>query len=293
MMNDKDREEILEMLKKTAHKAGELVMQYKKNSENLKIYNKESAGLASSADIESEKIIKDELLKIEKKMSFQSLLIAEEDSFLSQGHEVKIEDKKRSPFVWLIDPLDGTTNFLTGLDYYAISLALVEKGRSSIGVVYRPETGDCFYAIKGWGAYICNLRKSVEPVKMIKDIRYKGFKAPPQDLSQSVLTTGFAVQGDSGFKREFEIFKKMMEKSRAVRRMGSAALDICHTATGIFDGFWERGLAAWDVAASSLICSESGLMVTDYDGREFDVFGETIIVAPEKTHHSLKQIILS
>lgn len=194
-----------------------------------------------------------------------------------------MEHFKKEDWCWIIDPLDGTHNFLAGMDYYAVCICLAYRGTPEVGVVYRPSNGECFYALKGQGAFLKNLKSKQKAQKIYSEKSGK-------KLDESMLVTGFATEKGVAFDIEFEYFRKIMGKSRGIRRMGSAALDLCYVASGLFSGFWERGLAPWDVAAPGLICLESGVRVTDYNGRKFHPFQKTIVAARNPVYNELKKL---
>ncbi len=281
----KKSKQILAELEQVALDAGKLLIRYNKKKLNLSVSHKKGQGVASAADIASEKMILRRLKSIEKTHQFSSLVFAEEDSFKQSFKKNDYHRFREGEFCWSIDPLDGTNNYLSAMDYYGVSLSLLYYGSPFFAVVYRPETGECFSAIKGLGSFKQNLLGSTKRIKLIGN--QEKIKTPPKKLESAVLVTGFAAEKGLEFDREFEVFKAMMQKSRAVRRMGSAALDLCYVAEGIFDGFWERGLAPWDMSAASLICEESGVKVSDYNGKKFDTFGSTIISARTPLHRQI------
>ncbi len=261
---------IIDLSLELAQKSGKLLIKKQKTISSLKITHKDAQGVASNADTESERLI----IKGIKKHYPDHLILAEEMAYKEfHGEKSRYDFLKNKEWVWIIDPLDGTNNFLSGMDYYAVCISLVHWGKPLTGVVYRPATGDCFIAVEGKGATYINYLSKTTKKKIIK----KTSKA--KKLESALLVTGFTTEKGEVFDQEFELFKMMVGKSRGIRRMGSAALDLCYVAFGIFDCFWERGLAPWDVAAAGLICLEAGVVVTDYDGRKFHPFQETIIAA--------------
>jgi len=281
----KELEQILNFSLKTAEEAGKILLKYRQKisqkKATIKISHKIAQGVVSEADLASEKYI---ISKIEK--SFPGHEILAEEMFYAllkgKGNYSKFENEA---FCWAIDPLDGTHNFLSGSDYFAVCISLLFYGQPIIGVVHRPITGDTFFALQGGGAYFEN-RKLKE--KLTKLVTSKNKKT----LKNSILVTGFVSEKGKALDKEFSLFKKMLLSSRAIRRMGSAALDICYTSQGIWDGFWERGLAPWDVAAAGLIAIESGLKVTDYNACPYSPYNRTIIVSkPSVFREFQKQLI--
>ena len=248
-----------------ADEAGSCLLKYQKKLSDLKVDFKEAQGAVSEADIETENFI----IKHLKKILPSADILAEESIFFSDGGKEKsFFQWKEKEWSWVIDPLDGTHNFLNGLDYFAVCIALLHRGKPILGCVHRPRTRETFTAISNQGAFI--KRKG----KKIKKIFISSNKKP---LKHALLVTGFATEKGKLREKEFELFYQIMKECRGVRRMGSAALDLCFVAEGLFDAFWERGLAPWDVAASGIICQEAGVKVTTYTEEKFDPFQSTII----------------
>lgn len=262
---------------KLALDAGKLLINKQKKLSSLTITDKDAQGVASNADIEAEKLI----TKGIKKKFPEHLILAEESAYTEfHGEKDRYKFLQDKEWVWIIDPLDGTNNFLSGMDYFAVCISLVHFGEPIIGVVYRPVNGDCFIAEKNKGTYFCNFKTNSKKVLLPKNKKSK-------KLSSSLLVTGFTSEKGVLFDQEFALFKMMVGRSRGIRRMGSAALDLCYVAHGIFECSWERGLAPWDVAAAGLICLEAGVLVTDYDGRKFHPFAETILAARAPLHREI------
>lgn len=256
-----------QQMKSAAKSAGKLLLGYQKKIKELKVTHKDAQGVVSEADLASEKLI---MTVLKKKFPFVEFL-AEENCYLNKSDPFS-DSAKNLEWSWIIDPLDGTTNFLNGLDYYAVCISLAHKGKPVVGVVFRPSTDECFVAVKNEGTYKQSLFKTSAKKKLV----HWRNKKP---LKECLLVTGFATEKGELFEQEFTQFKKLMGQSRGVRRMGSAALDLCYVADGIFDSFWERGLAPWDMAAAGIICLEAGVKVTDYRTQDFSPFSSTILAA--------------
>eukprot|EP01008_Symbiontida_sp_HLA12_P000531 NODE_1528_length_587_cov_1.862069_g1515_i0.p1 GENE.NODE_1528_length_587_cov_1.862069_g1515_i0~~NODE_1528_length_587_cov_1.862069_g1515_i0.p1 ORF type:complete len:184 (-),score=60.15 NODE_1528_length_587_cov_1.862069_g1515_i0:35-586(-) len=153
--------------------------------------------------------------------------------------------------MWTIDPLDGTTNFTHGLSIFSVSIAFSVWGEEKVGVVFNPMTGELFSAVRGRGA----------------DLNGRPIHASSaRELSESLLVTGFPYLFSEIMPDALAVFGRFMEASRGVRRLGSAALDLCFVACGRFEGFWEQNLNPWDTAAGALIAREAGALVTDFSG---------------------------
>ncbi|MFZ8932613.1 MAG: inositol monophosphatase family protein [Bacteriovoracaceae bacterium] len=274
----------LKQVSSIAYLAGEGLKKRAKGLRSLKISTKEAQGLVSKADIESEELIRKLLLNNFPEHEF----LGEEGSYKSFGSSRSAMKKFGDiPWCWVVDPLDGTTNYLNQFGYYAVCIGLLHYGEPTLGLVYRPETAECFFATKSKGAFKGILtnkgigkKKKLDPYKKSK-------------LKDCLLVTGFSSEKGKIYKREFKKFNDMLSKARGVRRLGSAALDMCYVAEGIFDGFWEAGLAPWDVSASSIICMESNLQVSNYKGETFNPFDKSILVASGKIHRQMKNVLLT
>ena len=168
------------------------------------------------------------------------------------------------------------------MDYYAICIGLIYRGLPLTGVVYRPSTDDCYSASIGNGAF-------KKKLKMLSRSKNLFQQKSVNKLKDSMLVTGFATEKGVVFDTEFLMFKNIMGTCRGIRRMGSAALDLCLVAEGIFDGFWERGLAPWDITAAGIICQEAGVKVSDYQGTSFQPFADTILAARKPLHKNLQK----
>ena len=280
-------EEALKLSIDLAVLAAKFLLIKQKKISSLKVTSKQLQGMVSNADVESEALI---VAGIKKKYP-DHFILAEETAYNEyMGQMDRYQFLKEKEWVWIIDPLDGTNNFLNGLDYYGICISLVHFGEPVVGVVLRPTNGECFYAIKNKGCKLINFsnsfKKKSKPLSLKKSIIKK-------TLSESLLVTGFATEKGPVFDEEFELFKYMMGKSRGIRRMGSAALDLCYVAQGVFDCFWEKGLAAWDVSAAGLICLEAGVLVSDYEGQKFHPFQATIVAARSPLHKEILSLFRS
>ena len=273
--------EAMDLSMELAVKAAKLLLNKQKKISTLAITNKKAQGIASSADIESEKLIVDGI----KKKYPDHFILAEETAYAEyMGQMDRYKFLKEKEWVWIIDPLDGTNNFLNGLDYYGICISLVNYGEPVTGLVLRPTNGECFYAIKKRGTKLVNFSKDFRRKSKAISLKKSSNK---KSLCDSLLVTGFATEKGPVFDQEFDLFKHMLGKSRGIRRMGSAALDLCYVARGVFDCFWEKGLAAWDVSAAGLICLEAGVAVTDYEGQKFHPFQPTIVASRAPLHKEI------
>ena len=162
------------------------------------------------------------------------------------------EEGEGSAYRWIIDPLDGTTNYVQGIPFYAISIALVVEDVIQLGVVYSPEHEELFHSIRSRGAYLNNQRI---------------FVSKKEILEGCVLATGFPWRSKMYIDAYLSTFRELFQKVDGIRRFGSAAMDLCYTACGRYDGFWEMKLKPWDIAAGVLIVQEAGGVVTDFQGK--------------------------
>jgi len=181
-----------------------------------------------------------------------------------------------SAFRWIIDPLDGTVNYSHGFPVYCVSIALEHDGQIIVGVIYDPEREELFAAGHGLGSRLNG-----------KKITVTGERR----LQRSLLATGFAYNIATARKNNLGMFARMMKKAQAVRRLGSAALDLCWVAAGRFDGFWEYYLHPWDTAAAILILTEAGGRVTRIDGGRYSIFDDDILASNGHIHMAMKAVL--
>lgn len=280
-------EEALKLSINLAVLAAKFLLIKQKKISSLKITSKKLQGMVSNADVESEALIIDGI----RKKYPDHFILAEETAYKEyMGQMDRYKFLQEKEWVWIIDPLDGTNNFLNGLDYYGVCISLVHFGEPVVGVVLRPTNGDCFYAIRNKGTKLVNFSNNFKKKSKAVSLKKSLIK---KTLAESLLVTGFATEKGPIFDEEFELFKHMMGKSRGIRRMGSAALDLCYVAHGMFDCFWEKGLAAWDVSAAGLICQEAGVLVSDYEGQKFHPFQATIVAARAPLHKEILSLFRS
>jgi myo-inositol-1(or 4)-monophosphatase len=168
--------------------------------------------------------------------------------------------------LWVVDPLDGTTNFAHGLPIWSVSIACLVGGRVLAGVVHDPSRGECFTAARGLGA-----RLNGGEIRIANETR----------LGDALLVTGFPYDVRNASADNLDHFARFIKTSRGVRRLGSAAIDLAYVACGRFDGFWEMKLNAWDIAAGSLLVEEAGGTLCDFEGGPFDPFGVEVVAANE------------
>ncbi|MGV7222290.1 MAG: inositol monophosphatase family protein [Nitrospinales bacterium] len=181
-----------------------------------------------------------------------------------------------SEYRWIIDPLDGTVNYSHGFPSYCVSIALEKDGEIILGVIYSFCLDELFVAEKGKGSTLNSKPISVSSIATIR---------------KSLLITGFAYDVSQSDNDNLDHFKNFVKESQAVRRMGSAALDLCYVAAGRADGFWELNLHAWDMAAGVLIIREAGGQITNFDGEEFQIDGREILATNTLLHPSMIDVL--
>ncbi len=246
--------------KRVAHDAVEAGAKILKKwfGQALEIHYKGEIDLVTQADTESEEAILEVLLG---HFPDHQILTEEEGSRGTNGSHK-----------WIVDPLDGTVNFAHGYPVFCISLALEVDGAVQYGLVYDPLREELFAAEKGRGATVNGRPISVSHTAI---------------LNESLLCTGFPYNVRENSEIHLKRFNRMILKTQAIRRDGAAALDLCYVAVGRFDGFWELGLAPWDVAAASLITSEAGGRTSDFTGKPLDIYRGEILASNGKIHEEM------
>ncbi|MBF0104439.1 MAG: inositol monophosphatase [Deltaproteobacteria bacterium] len=222
---------------------------------DLKIEFKGTIDIVTEVDKKSEELI----LKTIRQHYPEHDVLAEEGS----------GERKDSEYKWIIDPLDGTTNFAHGYPQFAVSIGLEIGGEIIAGVVYDPMRDELFRAFKGEGAYLND-----RPIRV----------SHTEKLEHAMIATGFAYNIRKHIDEHLRYFKDVIMKAQAVRRAGSASLDICHVASGRFDGFWELNLFPWDTAAGVIIAKEAGAKITRFDGAPYTVYEKDILITNAVIH---------
>jgi myo-inositol-1(or 4)-monophosphatase len=272
-----DYKKVEEDLLNIIFEAGELLQEFQKKRRSLKLIDKGNDGLASIADQKSEALILSRLKEHYPAIDY----LSEEDHHNKTKTFAEVKDKD---YIWLIDPLDGTNNFINGIPIYAAVIGLLHKGEPVVGVVYNPSTGECFYASSGNGAHYIDFK--LNPLKRNPILKGKNQK----QMDQCVFSPApqYEVKNQvTKFETQLSAFKKNIIGARAVRRLGSAALELCYVANGSLDGYWEKGLKPWDVCASHIICKEADVEITDFNGEEFNVFSSSILAAHKPLHSKI------
>jgi myo-inositol-1(or 4)-monophosphatase len=251
------RSAILNVMVAAATKAARGLKRDYGEVENLQVSRKGPADFVSAADRRAEEVIKAELHRARPGYGF----------LMEESGETKGDDPQHR---WIVDPLDGTTNFLHGIPQFAISIGLERQGKLAAAVVYDPIADELFTAERGRGAFVNDRRLRV---------------ATRRELADCVIATGMPFKGHGDSARYMTELASLMPRVAGVRRFGAASLDLAWVAAGRFDGFWERGLSPWDLAAGILLVREAGGFVTDLSGGD-GVFDSGDVIAGNEAVHS-------
>jgi myo-inositol-1(or 4)-monophosphatase len=254
---------LLNVMTKAARRAGRTLKRDFGELEKLQVSLKGPANFVSAADRRAEEILLEELSKARPGYGF----LAEE------GGRREGADKSHT---WIVDPLDGTTNFLHGIPQFCISIALEREGTIVAGLVYNPANEELFLAERGKGAFLNDQRLRV---------------AGRQRLAEAVVACGLPHLGRGDLALFRKEFSAVQEKVAGLRRFGAAALDLAWVAAGRFDGYWERDLSAWDMAAGQLIIREAGGFVSDLDGKDAMLTKGHIIAGNDTMHRELLRLV--
>jgi myo-inositol-1(or 4)-monophosphatase len=185
-------------------------------------------------------------------------------------------EHRPSAYCWVLDPIDGTTNFVHGFPFFCVSLALTLENSLLLGIVHNPELKEIYWAVKGQGAFF-----NGRPIKVSKVAQ----------VSQSLLATGFPYNIHRTYGLVLKRFEQVMTRAQGIRRPGSAALDLCWVARGVMDGFWEQNLKPWDTAAGVIIVTEAGGRITDFSGRPFSIHKKQILATNGLIHGEMIDIL--
>ncbi len=267
--------ELQDFAQDVSYEAGEILLKYQKKRHELIVSSKGTEGIASEADEASE----DYILNTIKNQYPEHTILSEED--FSKNRKTTYKKAEASEFCWVVDPLDGTNNFVNGIPIYAVSIALLNKGKPIVGVVYNPTSGECFFASKGQGAHLIDFR--INPFKKYSLI----IDSNEKEMRDCIFSPAPSYAEDKSFDQQLSVFKKNILGCRAVRRLGSAALELCYVANGNFDGYWEKNLKPWDVAAAGLICIEAKIELTDFDGKRYTPFDKSFLAAAMPLHSKI------
>ena len=255
----------LNIMVKAARRASQIINRASHDVEHLKITTKQHSDFVTEVDKAAEAAIIEVLRE-----AYPDYGILAEESGLSIG------EGAGNDFQWIIDPLDGTTNFIHGFPQYAVSIALAYKGQVTQAVTYDTLRNEMFTASKGGGAFLNERR--IRVTKCLK-------------LEDALLGTGFPFRQFDHINAYLGIFKELTQRTSGIRRAGSAALDLAYVACGRLDGFWEFGLMPWDLAAGCLLISEAGGLVSDLSGGENYMKTNNLVAGTPKVFSQLLQVI--
>jgi myo-inositol-1(or 4)-monophosphatase len=245
---------------KAAFEAGKLLMD--KFESGLRVEFKGKYDLVTEADRQAEALI----IKLIRERYPDHDFLAEEGDYTETG----------SDYRWIIDPLDGTTNYAHGFPWFAVSIALEVKGRLELGVVYNPYVGDFYVAERGSGAFLNERRLKVSTI---------------DTLERSLLATGFAYDHKKCKANNYDYFTRFQKEAQACRRPGAASLDLASVAAGRFDGFWELKLKPWDLAAGILLIEEAGGLVSNFDGLPMTLESQECMASNRLIHEEMQAIL--
>ncbi len=242
---------LLDTAIKAARIAGEIIVRASRNASDIVVGDKGNNDLVTSVDEAAEQAI---IATIRSRFESHAILAEETGEQTGRG------------YTWIVDPLDGTTNFIHGYPQYAVSIAVAHEGRTEHAVVYDPVRPELFTASRGRGAHLYGM-----PIHV----------SSKQDLRSALLGTGFPFKSQENLDVYIETFRALFPRSRGVRRAGAASLDLAWVAAGRLDGFWEFGLMAWDMAAGALLIEEAGGRVGDLSGgKDFLLTGNIVAGTP-------------
>ena len=252
--------EYLDFASELARAAGDILKHYASRDKHVEY--KGHANLVTVADRESEELIIREICSRYP----EHAILAEESGSLDRAGELASRGR------WIIDPLDGTTNYAHQFPMYSVSIGFEQEGRLLCGAVYDPVRDEMFTASRGGGAFVNGRSIAVSDVS---------------NLSEGLLLTGFPYEFREKVGRAMDLFRSFLIGSQAVRRAGSAALDLCYIAVGRCDGFWELDLQPWDTAAGTVIVEEAGGRLTDFKGEPFQIDSKEIIASNNLIHEQM------
>ncbi len=255
---------MLNVAVKAARAAGAIISRASMDLDLIKVNTKSPNDFVTEVDQAAEQAIIEVLLT-----AYPGHGILAEESGRTHG-------AKDSDYLWIIDPLDGTTNFIHGFPVYAVSIGLAVKGQIQQAVVYDPCRNDLFYASKGRGAFLNDKRLRVSKRNRMND---------------ALIGTGFPFRKGDNFKRYVAMFETIMTQCAGLRRPGAAALDLCYVAAGYYDGFFETGLSPWDIAAGSLMITEAGGLVGNFTGDADYLYQREVVAGNPKIFAQLVPLL--
>ncbi|WP_044210701.1 inositol monophosphatase family protein [Flammeovirga sp. OC4] len=261
-MKPKDFAKICHCTIAITKEVGQFIVTEKKNFNYSDVEQKGKNDLVSYVDRRAEEMLVEKLSVLFPEAGF----IAEEGT-----GEANVEG-----WNWVIDPLDGTANFVHDVSLFGVSVALIYEKETKVGVVYEPNSKECFYAYRGGGAFLDGVPLKVSNAKTVEE---------------SLVATGFPQTDFTRIRPYMELLEVLMKNTHGIRRMGAAAIDLAYLAAGRFDCFYEYNLNPWDVAAGTLLVQEAGGMVTDFQGEDNYLFGKEIIAANSSNYKTFSDLV--
>lgn len=252
---------MLTIARRAAEEAGKILQMGLRQLDQIQIEEKGRGDLVSIVDKRAEELIKNVLLDKYPQHDF----LGEESGETRATNE-------NSEYCWVIDPLDGTTNFLHGLPQFAVSIGLLRQGKPELGIVYNPVSEEWFTASRGQGAQLNGRRLRVNAIR---------------DGGRAIVATGFPFRYPDLMQRQYTILESVLQDIADVRRLGSASLDLCYTACNRLDGYFEIGIKPWDICAGIVIAQEAGAIVTDFNGQHSMLQSGEIVVGNPYIHKIL------
>lgn len=254
---------ILNIAIQAARRAGNIILKYSDQIDRLSIESKGRNDFVTEVDRQAES----EIISAIRRAYPDHSILAEESG---------LSENESSPYKWIIDPLDGTTNFLHGYPQYAVSIGVLKNKKLDQAVIYDPLRDELFVASRGEGAKLNDRRIRVSQAKK---------------LENALIGTGFPFRDFEYLEVWIDSFRALLPKTSGVRRAGSAALDLAHVACGRLDGFWEIGLSPWDISAGCLLIQEAGGLVSDFAGEQDFLNSGNVVAGNPKIHEAVFQII--
>ncbi|MBT5263897.1 MAG: inositol monophosphatase [Rhodospirillaceae bacterium] len=258
------RSPLINVVTKACYKVSRRLLRDFGEVEQLQVSKKGPADFVSTADTNAERALVSELKSARPEYGF----------LLEEGNEIESRDPDGRR--WIIDPLDGTLNFLHGIPHFCISIALEERGQVIAGVIYEPIRDEMYWAEKGDGAYLNDRR-----------IRVSG----RSQMNEAVFATGIPFMGRDGHELFLKQLESVMGSCAGVRRQGAAALDLAYVASGRYEGFWEKGVHPWDIAAGMLLVTEAGGMVSDYNGQNRMMEKGEVVAVNNRLHTPFQRML--
>lgn len=256
MLSNSD--EIISKLKSASNVGSEIIM-YNFLNKNISVTSKSKNNFVTNVDVEVEKAIIDSIKK-----DFP------DSNFI--GEELGKNENSNSQLTWIIDPIDGTNNFISGYPHFSISIAVVFKNEILFGSIFNPNNNEFFHSVKGEGSFLNGMKIHVSKTKFLAD---------------SILGTGFVMSKNSSITENLKNLNNFIKKIRSFRRSGSAALDLAYVACGRLDGFWHIDLKPWDIAAGVLLIEEANGTVTDFKGEKFDIYSKYLLSSNSLIHDQM------